>query len=54
VAERAMSAYAVPDPSLQLIAHAWNTTYRVDSGDGDRYLLLRRFLNETATSNHPR
>jgi Ser/Thr protein kinase RdoA (MazF antagonist) len=39
LAERAVSAYDVPDPSLRLIAHAWNTTYRVDSGDGKRYLL---------------
>jgi Ser/Thr protein kinase RdoA (MazF antagonist) len=48
VAERAVSSYDVPDPSTRLVAHAWNTTYRVDSGDGKRYLL--RVHREPVTS----
>lgn len=39
VAARALAAYPVPEPSVRLIAHSWNTTYRVDAADGRRYLL---------------
>ena len=42
LATTALAAYdlpAVPAPRLRLLAHLYNTTFRVDTADGQRYVL---------------
>jgi Ser/Thr protein kinase RdoA (MazF antagonist) len=39
VAQRALAGYDLPGPSARLICDGWNTTYRVDAADGQRFLL---------------
>ncbi|MDQ2807788.1 MAG: phosphotransferase, partial [Chloroflexota bacterium] len=39
LAAAALTAYDLPAPRLTLLAHLFNTTFRVDSADGQRYVL---------------
>ncbi len=39
IATRALGAYELAAPVCRLVAHGWNTTYRVDTADGSRLLL---------------
>lgn len=39
IATEAVAAYDLAAPRLRLIADGWNTTFRVDTADGDRHLL---------------
>jgi Ser/Thr protein kinase RdoA (MazF antagonist) len=39
LAEAALSDYNLPDRKLTLLAHLFNTTFRVDAADGRRYVL---------------
>ena len=39
LAQSALKAYALEDTRLALLAHLWNTTFRVLTPHGDRYLL---------------
>jgi Ser/Thr protein kinase RdoA (MazF antagonist) len=39
IAARALEAYPLREPRLRFIAHGENTTFRVDTTDGDRFLL---------------
>src|SRR5215467_15366603 len=39
VATRALDAYPLREPRLRFIAHGENTTFRVDTADGGRFLL---------------
>lgn len=42
LAGRALAAYPVVDPRVRLVAHGWNTTYRVDSAAGTHLLRVHR------------
>jgi Ser/Thr protein kinase RdoA (MazF antagonist) len=39
LAEGALRRYEIPSPSLTLLAHEENTSFRVDAADGERYVL---------------
>jgi Ser/Thr protein kinase RdoA (MazF antagonist) len=49
LAEVALAPYDLPSARLTLIAHLWNTTFRVDADDGARYMLRINRASDKST-----